>query len=115
MWVSLAMQNLAMSVIVKLLKSSITNCIIPKDSTREVLHCMEICDLCKKQLVMKSIIAIIDLKVIDIAKELHISKSLISRHLTGDLERPEVDIYIIEKLLGIKIEGYKFTDERVKN
>ena len=74
---------------------------------------MEICDLCKKQLVMKSIIAIIDLKVIDIAKELHISKSLISRHLTGDLERPEVDIYIIEKLLGIKIEGYKSVDEEL--
>ena len=73
---------------------------------------MEICDLCKKQLVMKSIIAVIDLKVIDIAKDLHISKSLISRHLTGELERPEVDIYIIEKLLGIKIEGYKPIDEK---
>ena len=38
----------------------------------------------------------------------NISKSLISRHLTGELERPEVDIYIIEQLLGIKIEGYRY-------
>ena len=76
---------------------------------------MEICAICKKQLVMKSILAILDLKVIDIANNLHISKSLISRHLTGELERPEVDIYIIEQLLGIKIEGYSFTDERNNN
>jgi ribosome-binding protein aMBF1 (putative translation factor) len=76
---------------------------------------METCALCKKQLVMKSIIAIIDLKTKDIADGLHISPSLISRHLCGEIERPEVDIFIIEKLLGIKIEGYKSTDGRVNN
>ena len=76
---------------------------------------METCAICKKQIVMKSIIAIIDLKTTDIAKGLHISQSLISRHLLGEIERPEVDIYIIEQLLGIKIEGYKFIDERINN
>ena len=74
---------------------------------------METCASCKKQLVMKSIIAIIDLKTKDIADGLHISPSLISRHLCGEIERPEVDIFIMEKLLGIKIEGYKLTDERI--
>ena len=76
---------------------------------------MEICALCKKQLVMKSIIAIIDLKTTEIAKALHTSQSLISRHLIGEIDKPEVDIYIIEQLLGIKIEGYRLTDERVNN
>ena len=83
-----------------------------RDSTREELHCMEICALCKKQLVMKSIVAIIDLRTTEIAHALHTSQSSISRHLLGEIEKPEVDIYIIEKLLGIKIEGYRFTDER---
>ncbi len=76
---------------------------------------MEICALCKKQLVMKSIIAIIDLKTTEIAQALHTSQSLISRHLIGEIDKPEVDIYIIEQLLGIKIEGYRLTDERVNN
>jgi predicted XRE-type DNA-binding protein len=76
---------------------------------------MEICALCKKQLVMKSILAIIDLKTTEIAKALHTSQSQISRHLLGEIEKPEVDIYIIEQLLGIKIEGYKLTDERVQS
>ena len=74
---------------------------------------METCALCKKQLVMKSILAIIDLKTTEIAEGLHISQSLISRHLLGEIERPEVDIYIIEQLLGIKIEGYRIIDVQV--
>ena len=64
---------------------------------------------------MKSIIAIIDLKTTEIAQALHTSQSLISRHLIGEIDKPEVDIYIIEQLLGIKIEGYRLTDERVNN
>ena len=76
---------------------------------------METCALCKKQLVMKSIVAIIDLKTKDIADGLHISPSLISRHLCGDIERPEVDIFIVEQLLGIKIEGYRLTNERTES
>ena len=71
---------------------------------------MEICALCKKQLVMKSILAIIDLKTTEIAEALHTSQSSISRHLLGEIDKPEVDIYIIEQLLGIKIEGYRLTD-----
>ena len=73
---------------------------------------METCCSCRKQLIMKSIVAIIDLKTKDIADGLHISPSLISRHLCGEIERPEVDIFIVEQLLGIKIEGYKSTDEQ---
>lgn len=76
---------------------------------------METCALCKKQLVMKSIMAIIDLRTTEIAHAIHTSQSQISRHLLGEIEKPEVDIYIIEQLLGIKIEGYRLTDERVNN
>ena len=76
---------------------------------------MEVCALCKKQLVMKSILAIIDLKTTEIAEALHTSQSSISRHLLGEIDKPEVDIYIIEQLSGIKIEGYRLTNERVSN
>ena len=86
-----------------------------RDSTREELHCMEICALCKKQLVMKSLFALLNLKTTEVATILHTSQSSISRHLIGEIEKPEVDIYIIEQLLGIKIEGYRFTDERANS
>ena len=65
--------------------------------------------------IISTALALLDLKTTEVAKILHTSQSSISRHLLGEIEKPEVDIYIIEQLLGIKIEGYRFTDERVKN
>lgn len=35
--------------------------------------------------------------------------------MRGEKNRPEIDIYIIEHLLGIKIEGYKLTNEKIGN
>ena len=74
---------------------------------------METCAYCKKQIVMKSIVAITNLKSRDIEKNLHLSKSIVSRHLRGEINKPEIDIYIVEQLLGIKIEGYQLADGRI--
>lgn len=84
----------------------------PKDYTREELKTMEICAYCRKQLVIKSIVAITNLKSKDIEDGLHLSKSIVSRHLRGEINKPEIDIFVVEHLLGIKIEGYKLTNEK---
>ena len=78
---------------------------------REELRIMEICNFCKKQFIIKTIMTIINLKSRDIENELHLSKSIVSRHITGKMNRPEIDIYIVERLLGIKIKDYEIKDE----
>ena len=76
---------------------------------------METCAYCRKVLVIKAIMAMVNLKSRDIENELHLSKSIVSRHMRGENNRTEIDIYIIEHLLGIKIEGYKLTNEKIGN
>ena len=67
---------------------------------------MEICNLCKKQFVIKTIIAVINLRSREIENELHLSKSIV----TGEKNRLEIDIFVIERLLGIKIKDYEVID-----
>jgi len=71
---------------------------------------METCDFCKKQFVIRTIVSIINLKSKDIERDLHLSRSVVSRHLTGEKNKPEIDVYIIERLLGIKIKDYIIAD-----
>ncbi len=67
---------------------------------------MQYCAYCQKKFVIKMIVSLLDLKSKEIESGLHISKSVISRHLSGERDCPEIDIYIIEKLFGIKIKDY---------
>ena len=45
-------------------------------------------------------------KYSDIEEQLHISRSVVSRHLRGEREYPPIDIYIIEKFFGFKIKEF---------
>lgn len=67
---------------------------------------MQYCAYCQKKFVIKMIVSLLDLKSKEIESGLHISKSVISHHLSGERDCPEIDIYIIEKLFGIKIKDY---------
>lgn len=48
----------------------------------------------------------LDLKSKEIEAVLHLSKSVVSRHMTGEKNNIEIDIFIIEKVFGIKIKDY---------
>ena len=72
---------------------------------------METCDFCRKQFVIRTIVSVINLKSRDIENGLHLSRSVVSRHLAGEKNRPEIDIYIVERLLGIKIKDYCVTED----
>lgn len=64
---------------------------------------MDKCDICKKKLLLKCIKAIYDIKSTDISKELYVSKSLVSKHMTGERYSILVDKYLINKCFGIKL------------
>ena len=49
--------------------------------------------------------AIYNLTATDIAKEIHVSDSLVRKHTSGDRECQLVDLYIIQKCFGITIEA----------
>ena len=65
---------------------------------------MSDCVYCKKQVLTKIIFSLLDLKSKEIQMDLHISKSVVSRYLTGERGCPEIDLYIIEKIFGIKVK-----------
>lgn len=67
---------------------------------------MNNCANCHKKIIVKIIVSMIDLKSKDIETVLHLSKSVVSRHMTGEKNNTAIDIFIIEKVFGIKIKDY---------
>ncbi len=67
---------------------------------------MQDCVSCQKKMIVRFLTSIINLKSKEIESNLHISKSVVSRHMTGERNRPEIDVFIIEKVFGIKIKDY---------
>lgn len=60
---------------------------------------MNNCDLCQKRMTLRILIAINDLKVSEIALAIHVSESLVRKHLEGVRYCPSVDEYIFNKCL----------------
>ncbi len=67
---------------------------------------MNNCVNCHKKIIVKVITSMLDLKSKEIEAVLHLSKSVVSRHMTGEKNNIEIDIFIIEKVFGIKIKDY---------
>lgn len=49
---------------------------------------------------------ILDLKVTEVAKEIHVANSTVSMYLTGERKSIELELYLIEKVFDIKIKDY---------
>lgn len=71
--------------------------------SREGLKFMNNCAFCQKKVLLKFIMTIYNLRATDIAREINISDSLVRKHISGDRQCPPVDVYIVEKVFGIKI------------
>lgn len=67
---------------------------------------METISYDQKHIIIKVMVTSLDLKSSDIEEQLHISRSVVSRHLRGEREYPPIDIYIIEKFFGFKIKEF---------
>lgn len=66
---------------------------------------MMTCAFCRKKVLIDFIMAIYKVKATDIAKEIHVSDSLVRKHIEGDRYCKDVDVFLIEKCFGIKVKG----------
>ena len=80
--------------------------LVYKIKSRGELKNMNTCAYWQKKMIIKLITATMDLKSKDIQEGLNMSKSVVSRHFTGEKENIDIDIFIIEQLLGVKIKEY---------
>lgn len=46
----------------------------------------------------------------EIAKELHLSKSVVSRHMTCEILNDEICVYLIEKIFAVKVKVINFKE-----
>jgi len=65
------------------------------------------CDFCYKKILLKFIMSVYNLKATDIAKEIHVSDSLVRKHIDGIRNCQLVDFYIIHVCFGIKFGDSK--------
>ena len=64
---------------------------------------MSNCDFCQKKTIHKFLMAVYDLKATDIAREIHVSDSLVRKHIDGVRNCPLVDEYLAQRCFGIII------------
>ena len=62
------------------------------------------CVFCQKKLLLKFIMSVYNIKATDIAREIHVSDSLVRKHIDGVRKCQLVDNYIIHTCFGVKIE-----------
>ncbi|MBO6087963.1 ArsR family transcriptional regulator [bacterium] len=60
----------------------------------------------QKLILVRVMVATLDLKSSDIEQHLHISRSVVSRHLRGERDYPPIDMYLVEKFFGVRIKEF---------
>lgn len=65
-----------------------------------------ICNYCTKRIIVKMVLSILNIKITDLAKQLHISNGLVSKYLSGECNSKDLDLYFIEQIFGIRVVDY---------
>ena len=60
----------------------------------------------QKLILVRVMVASLDLKSSDIEKQLNISRSVVSTHLRGERDYPPIDMFLVEQFFGVKIKEY---------
>lgn len=60
----------------------------------------------QKLILVRVMVASLDLKSSDIEKQLNISRSVVSRHLRGERDYPPIDMFLVEKFFGVRIKEF---------
>jgi len=63
----------------------------------------------RRKILFRTILAILDLRAIEIANDVHVARSYVSRYISGERNCLNLDIYFIKLLFGENIV------ERIKN
>ncbi len=69
------------------------------------------CVTCQKKMIVKLVVTILNLKSKEIEAQLNLSKSVVSRYMTGERKCYDIDIFIIEQAFGIKVKDYIINDK----
>lgn len=77
----------------------------------EELTMEQVCENYKKRILFKIMLDVLEVKPIELARELHLSKTQVSRYLSGERISSEIDIYLIEQVFEIKVKAY----DRIQN
>lgn len=72
---------------------------------------MQNCVYCKKQMMLRVILTVLDIKPAEIARELHISKSLVSKYIAGERTSTELDVYFIERIFFIQVKDFSKNEQ----
>lgn len=62
-----------------------------------------------RKILFDVIFAVLDLNASEVAREIHVHKSQVSRYISGDRTCPALEMYLIERIFGEDIM------ERIKN
>lgn len=69
------------------------------------------CAFCQKKVIVKFILSIYGITATDIAKAVHLSKSMVWKHLNGDSYNENIDIYIVNQVFGLNLEGHNYVNK----
>ena len=64
---------------------------------------MQDCVFCHKKMILKFIMSVYELRATDIAREIHVSDSLVRKHLDGVRKCPMVDDFLLQKFMGVSL------------
>ena len=73
---------------------------------REELTMEQLCANCKRKILIKIMLDVMEVKPVELARKLHLSKTQVSRYLSGERLSSELDIYLIEQVFEIKVKNY---------
>ncbi len=65
----------------------------------------------RKTVLIKVIMALLQIKASEIAAKTHTSSSLVSRYISGERESVHIDLFLIEQCFNIKIKEYSYNAE----
>jgi len=71
----------------------------------------QLCDSSKQRIIIKIMLDVLEVKPVELARHLHLSKTQVSRYLSGERISEEIDFYLILQVFRMKIKAY----DRIQN
>lgn len=72
---------------------------------------MKVCAYCQKKIITRLVLTVLNIKPSELARELNLSESLVSKYLAGERKSNELDIFFIEQIFGVKVKDYDQNEE----
>jgi predicted transcriptional regulator len=76
---------------------------------------MQVCASCQKKIIVRLVLTVLNVKPSELARELHLSESQVSKYLAGERKSKDLDLFFIEQIFDLKVNDYiRNTDTRIK-